>query len=63
LTKKGPSIVSSRKQQYEKCAEIKIRLAEKYERLAKSVNSIPRSQKHLRRAKGYRREAADLLRM
>lgn len=54
--------MSSRKQQNEHRAEVKIRLAEKYERLAKSVNSLPRSQKLLRRAHGYRREAADLLR-
>lgn len=54
--------MSARKQKNALCAEVKIRLAEKYERLARSVNSRPRQLKHLRRAQGYRREAADLLR-
>jgi hypothetical protein len=54
--------VSTQSSRNEKRAEVKTRLAEKYERLAKSVNSRPRQIKHLRRAQGYRREAADLLR-
>jgi hypothetical protein len=50
--------VTARKQKNERCAEVKTTLADKYERLAKSVKSRPRQVKYLRRAHAYRREAA-----
>ena len=54
--------MTAQKKKNERCAEVKTTLADKYERLAKSVNSRPRQAKYLRRAHAYRREAADLLR-
>ena len=43
--------------------QVKITLAEKYEHLAKVNASRPRAARYIRRARSYRRQAADLQRL
>jgi hypothetical protein len=48
------------KQDREDLARVKLALAEKYERLAGTVNSRPRQANYLRHVARFRRQAADL---
>ena len=48
------------KQDREKLAQVKLALAEKYENLARTINSQPRKANYLRHVDKFRRQAADL---
>ncbi|MGA2035066.1 MAG: hypothetical protein ABSG68_22695 [Thermoguttaceae bacterium] len=53
----------TKKANFGKRAEVKLALARKYARLAKTVSSRPRSQTWLRLSARHQRQAEDLLRM
>jgi len=51
-----------RKENAEHKAQVKIKLAEKYEALAARSGGAVKIQRHLRRAAGYRNQAVEIIR-